>query len=221
MTRLLHVFSIAAVVATVAAQDLTINTPPYQQSQAQQCEPLQITWSGGTGPYFVVCTFSTAKAPGLTSLRVVCILLGTDLRLCLNVAIRVENSPVTSTSYVNFGQQTGTALSWPQVNATIGTQLVLQIKDQTGATRNSAPFTVISGVGNSCLNASGGSGPTSSGPSGTNTSNGQTSTSHTNTGSSTSTGPNKPSMSPSSAEKTVVAISAVVLSSIALAISLY
>ncbi|KAF7324543.1 hypothetical protein MKEN_00495500 [Mycena kentingensis (nom. inval.)] len=79
----------------------------------------------------------------------------------INVSQTVENSPPGPTPYINFGQQTGNMLTWQQVNATIGTSLILGIKDNTGLKQNSGAFTIIDGVGDGCLN--GASDPGSSG----------------------------------------------------------
>ncbi|KAJ7054245.1 hypothetical protein C8F01DRAFT_1259989 [Mycena amicta] len=176
MNLLLLVSALAAFAAGAVAQ-LTINTPP--QSQAQQCEPLQISWSGGTPPYFVF--------------------------LC-----SVENSPITATPFVNFGQQTGTSLTWEAVNATIGTQLILQIKDNTGDSRTSATFSVIGGVGDSCLGSSGSS---SSGTQ-TSTEPGSSTSSPSSTGSNL---PGKPTKTASAAKKANVSTGVIVSSIILLA----
>ncbi|KAJ7227200.1 hypothetical protein GGX14DRAFT_418560 [Mycena pura] len=63
----------------------------------------------------------------------------------------VQTSPSSGTPVVDFGQQSGTSLTW-NVNVTVGTQLTLNIKDSTGLAQSSAPFPVTtSGAGDSCL----------------------------------------------------------------------
>ncbi|KAF7308353.1 hypothetical protein HMN09_00683800 [Mycena chlorophos] len=169
----------ALLVAGVAAQNFTINTPA--QSQAQQCEPLQISWVAGTPPYFIILQ-------------------------------SVQNDPITSTPFLNFGQQTGTSVTWPAVNATIGQQFILQAKDNTGVTVSSAAFTVVSGVGTSCLTGGGSSGGGSGGSSGGsgNSASGNTSPTSAGSGSSAKTSTTgaaaSKSSTPSGAEKHTVGL---------------
>ncbi|KAF7314009.1 hypothetical protein HMN09_00559400 [Mycena chlorophos] len=170
LTRFLQA---ALLVASVAAQNFSINTPPQQQ--AQQCEPLQISWMGGTAPYFIQST---------------------------PIAVSVQNDPITSTPYVNFGQQSNMQVTWQAVNATIGETFILQAKDNTGVTVSSANFTVVTGTGDSCLSSGGGSGPgnSNSGSSTSPTSTSSGSGSQSGTSSKTSTSPTT-SKSGSGAEK--------------------
>ncbi|KAJ7903519.1 hypothetical protein B0H14DRAFT_945020 [Mycena olivaceomarginata] len=101
---------LAAIALGVSAQDLTINTPTQGTvTGAAECQPLLISWSGGTPPYII----------------------------------------------------TGTSLTWT-VNATVGTQLILNIKDNTGLGKTSAAFPVLTGSGDSCIGAGGGSAPSGS-----------------------------------------------------------
>ncbi|KAG6820963.1 hypothetical protein H0H93_009199 [Arthromyces matolae] len=53
---------------------------------------------------------------------------------------------------VDFGQVTGNSLTWT-VNQQANTQLDLTIKDSTGISAQSAPFTVEAGSDIACLNA--------------------------------------------------------------------
>ncbi|KAJ7364054.1 hypothetical protein DFH08DRAFT_798476 [Mycena albidolilacea] len=71
----------------------------------------------------------------------------------------VDTHPASAIHVAEFGGQTSRFLTWGRVNATVGTQLLLWIKDSTGATRSSAPFPVISGGGDSCIIKSDGSKP--------------------------------------------------------------
>jgi len=58
-------FSIAALVlfSAVLAQNLTVNTPP----SVVQCQPTQLSWSGGTGPYFL--SFIPAGQPSAPAIK--------------------------------------------------------------------------------------------------------------------------------------------------------
>ncbi|KAF8206410.1 hypothetical protein K438DRAFT_1963460 [Mycena galopus ATCC 62051] len=111
-----------------AAQVLTINTPTIGGTTpgTAECQPLLITWSGGTGPFII------ADGP-------------------------VNTSPAGTTPVIKFGGQTGTQVSWAAVNVTENTQLILSIKDATGAAASSALFPVTVGS-DSCLLSGGGDG---------------------------------------------------------------
>nr|GAT60738.1 predicted protein [Mycena chlorophos] len=132
-------------VAGVSAQ-LSINTPV---PGAAQCEPQLISFSGGTGPYFV----------------------------------SIQTNPVGTTPFLDFGQQPGPSVTWT-VNDTIGASLLFQVKDSTGASQTSAPFSVIAGNGDSCLTSSGG-GSAPAGNSGTSAPAGSTPAGSTPAGAST------------------------------------
>jgi hypothetical protein len=124
---------LAAIALGVSAQDLTINTPTQGTvTGAAECQPLLISWSGGTPPYIV----------------------------------SVDTSPAGAAHVADFGTQTGTSLTWT-VNATVGTQLILNIKDNTGLGKTSAAFPVLTGSGDSCIGAGGATG--GSAPSGSTT----------------------------------------------------
>jgi hypothetical protein len=58
------------------------------------------------------------------------------------------NDPALAT----FSNVTGSPFSWTAVNFASGTSLDLTIRDSTGATAQSAPFTVQSGGSTTCLN---------------------------------------------------------------------
>jgi len=113
---LLYITSAALFVARVSTQStLTINTPAV----ATECEPLLITWSGGTGPYFL--TVHPGASPSAAAL-------------------------------ITFGTVNGTSFTWSAVNEQANTSLDLAVSDSTGATSQSAPFTVQAGTSTSCLN---------------------------------------------------------------------
>ncbi|KAF8206419.1 hypothetical protein K438DRAFT_2014135 [Mycena galopus ATCC 62051] len=118
----------AALAIGAAAQALTINTPTIGGTTpgTAECQPLLITWSGGTGPYIIV----------------------------------VNTSPAGTTPVIEFDGQSGTQVSWTAVNVTENTQLLLTIKDSTGATASSAPFPVTAGS-DSCLGTGNSAPPTS------------------------------------------------------------
>ncbi|PBK75634.1 hypothetical protein ARMSODRAFT_970239 [Armillaria solidipes] len=112
-------FSFSAVFALVgsalAQGDLTINTP----AGLTQCLPTLLSWSGGTGPYFLTIT------------------AGTD----------PNGNPVA-----DLGQQSGTSFTWT-VTFPQGTGLVFNIRDQTGAVKQTAPVTVQTGGSTDCTSS--------------------------------------------------------------------
>ncbi|EDR00987.1 uncharacterized protein LACBIDRAFT_312726 [Laccaria bicolor S238N-H82] len=140
----------AAVFASSALAQLTINTP----TNPVVCQPLLISWSGGTAPYYLV---RTPKSVTITTLP--------DLR-----SILPGNQP-TAPALQTFPTQTGTSLTWI-VNIAVGTSVGFHIVDSTGASQDSAPFSILTGSDTSCV----GKNPTSSGGS-------------SSTGSGTGTGP--------------------------------
>ncbi|KAJ7274385.1 hypothetical protein B0H12DRAFT_395700 [Mycena haematopus] len=79
--------------------------------------------------------------------------------------LSVDTDPIGTTHIAEFDAQTGTSVSWTAVNASVGTQLLLSIKDSTGAPATSAPFPVTAGSGDGCLTAGGSSGGGSTGSS--------------------------------------------------------
>ncbi|KAJ6477766.1 hypothetical protein C8R45DRAFT_1157707 [Mycena sanguinolenta] len=115
-------FLLAAALGTSASiaryAPLEINTPV---PGAAECEPLLITFSGGSPPYFVA------------------------------YARVVQTNPILPTPLAKFAPVTGTSLTWI-VNATLGSSLILDVKDSTGVIATSAPFTVITGAGDGCIN---------------------------------------------------------------------
>ncbi|KAK0223197.1 hypothetical protein IW262DRAFT_1295034 [Armillaria fumosa] len=142
-------FSLSAVCALVgsalAQGDLTINTP----SGLTQCLPTLLSWTGGTGPYFLTVTS------------------GTD----------PNGNPIA-----NLGEQTGTSFTWT-VTFPQGTGLVFNIRDQTGAVKQTAPVTVQTGGSTDCTSSSA-SGSSTSGSTGSTTA-GATTTAATSTGGAT------------------------------------
>ncbi|KAF9533774.1 Endonuclease/exonuclease/phosphatase [Crepidotus variabilis] len=73
----------------------------------------------------------------------------------------VPGGDPSGTALIDFGKQTGNQLTWT-VNVTTGTSIVLTIKDQTGTTAQSAPFSPT-GTDTSCIGNGGGSSGGSSG----------------------------------------------------------
>ncbi|KAL5504115.1 hypothetical protein ACEPAH_8188 [Sanghuangporus vaninii] len=198
--RLASLFAIVAAIGA-AAQTLQINTP----TNVIQCLPQLITWSGGTGPYFVrlALFFSSSVS------RVY-------LNLCYYFSVQPGGQP-SAAALVDFGQQTGTSLTWV-VNIQSGTSIGLTIRDQTGTVANSAPFDVGSSSDSSCLSASLSVSEGSSTPGGASTSAGSATTtgaSGTTTGASststrasgtTSSGSGTSSASATSAESSNAAV---------------
>lgn len=94
---------------------LTINTP----SNVVVCEPILLTWGGGTPPYIVsVLPAASPSGPAV----------------------------------VTFPQTSATELTW-LVNQQANTMLSLSVRDNTGGSDPSAPFTVLSGSNSSCVTA--------------------------------------------------------------------
>ncbi|KAJ7284992.1 hypothetical protein C8J57DRAFT_1670904 [Mycena rebaudengoi] len=71
--------------------------------------------------------------------------------------VSVQNSPPTGIPVVDFGKLDASPITWPALNQTLGTLLILQVKDNTGTTSSSAPFPVTAGS-DSCLSGGGGGG---------------------------------------------------------------
>ncbi|KAJ7263021.1 hypothetical protein C8J57DRAFT_1513249 [Mycena rebaudengoi] len=131
----------AAALVSGAAAQLMINTPTIGASPgAAECQPLLISWSGGNSPFFVV-------SPAIHR--------STDPWFSHRFFQTVQHSPPTGIPVANFGQQDGFVVTWPAVNQTLGTNLILQVRDQTGLTASSAPFPVTAGSDN-CLHGGGG-----------------------------------------------------------------
>ncbi|KAJ7104147.1 hypothetical protein B0H15DRAFT_808756 [Mycena belliarum] len=70
--------------------------------------------------------------------------------------VTIQTNPIGTSAVADFGQTSATSATWI-VNATVGSSLLFQIKDSTGASASSAPFQVVTGSGDSCLKAGGGS----------------------------------------------------------------
>ncbi|KAJ6549779.1 hypothetical protein B0H19DRAFT_1264688 [Mycena capillaripes] len=135
---------LAAALGTSAAvaphAPLVINTPV---PGAAQCEPILITWSGGirASPCSLV-----AGIPHVVDFWV-------DSPLRCRVCT-VQTNPIQPTPLVDFGLVTGTVITW-LVNATLGQSLILEVTDDEAKglhTATSAPFNVLPGVGDECLN---------------------------------------------------------------------
>uniref|UniRef100_A0A8H8CLT0 Uncharacterized protein n=1 Tax=Psilocybe cubensis TaxID=181762 RepID=A0A8H8CLT0_PSICU len=157
-------FAAVATALCLSAGALAQTSPPLVNTPVPNppvCQPLLITWSGGTPPYFLVRTLF------LPSLLV-------DL---ISISILPGGQP-SAPALLDFGQVDGTSLTW-RVNFTVGTSLGLVLRDNTGLVSQSAPFSVAAGSDLSCLSGSGssstGSSSTGSGP-GSSSSSGSSST---------------------------------------------
>jgi len=110
---------------------------------------------------------------------------------------------------VTFPNVTGSPFTWTAVNYASGTSLDLTLRDNTGASAQSAPFSVQSGGSTSCLNstASGSSAPaaTSNAPAASSASATTPATSQTKAGDSGSTGTSKAATPSSSGNAAIVA----------------
>ncbi|KAJ7650244.1 hypothetical protein FB45DRAFT_13641 [Roridomyces roridus] len=134
----------AALVASVAAQQLTINTPTSPASKASN------------PPAF------SSDLPACRRGRPVCCL--PDHLEWWNPPYIVTVSPQTGGNpIVTFPGETGTTQTWV-VNATSGESLIFAIRDANGVPASSGTFTVGAGTGDtSCLGAGGSTPPASSG----------------------------------------------------------
>ncbi|KAK7033136.1 hypothetical protein R3P38DRAFT_2920927, partial [Favolaschia claudopus] len=84
----------------------------------------------------------------------------------LTINTPVDTQPAGASHVADFENVSGTSITWPAVNASQGTQLLMSIKDTTGLTKTTAPFPVTQGSGDSCLTAGSGSPPPPGGSSG-------------------------------------------------------
>ncbi|CCM01401.1 uncharacterized protein FIBRA_03452 [Fibroporia radiculosa] len=159
---------VVAAAALVGVSGLQINTP----SDVTECIPTLFTWSGGVSPYYIVrFSHQSGKDPHILFYSPADALLSLE-----------PGSDPTGAPLQEYGPLTGTSYTWP-TNITSGTSISLTIKDSTGATEESAPFTVGAGS-NSCLNAASTSSTSSSSGSSSATSSGATSTTSTSASSS-------------------------------------
>ncbi|KAH9481374.1 hypothetical protein JR316_0005899 [Psilocybe cubensis] len=154
-------FAAVATALCLSAGALAQTSPPLVNTPVPNppvCQPLLITWSGGTPPYFL-------RSVGFPSLVVP----------LLNI---LPGGQPSAPALLDFGQVDGTSLTW-RVNFTVGTSLGLVLRDNTGLVSQSAPFSVAAGSDLSCLSGSGssstGSSSTGSGP-GSSSSSGSSST---------------------------------------------
>ncbi|KZT20152.1 hypothetical protein NEOLEDRAFT_1101239 [Neolentinus lepideus HHB14362 ss-1] len=138
------VLAVASVLAGALGQTFQINTPyvnwhriPFRstltltsfvRSNVVVCEPILFTWSGGTGALKSFTHASISILPG---------------------------GQPSAAALVNLGEQQGTSYTWT-VTQPAGTSLGLTLRDSSGETVQSAPFTVLSGTDSSCLNGSSG-----------------------------------------------------------------
>ncbi|KAJ7456209.1 hypothetical protein FB451DRAFT_1407535 [Mycena latifolia] len=130
----------SAAVAPRHSAPLEINTPV---PGAAQCEPIIITWSGGIRAS--TCSL-VARIPHVVDFWIVSPL---RCRVCT-----VQTNPIQPTPLVDFGLLTGNVITW-LVNATLGQSLILEVTDDEARglhTVTSAPFNVIAGAGDGCIN---------------------------------------------------------------------
>ncbi|KAF8554391.1 hypothetical protein OG21DRAFT_1522464 [Imleria badia] len=112
--------STALFAAGVLAQSFTLNTP----SSVVECEPVQITWSGGSSPFYL-SGLRNSIHPGSTP----------------NGAALESFPSVTSSPYI-----------WT-VNIASGTSIGFTLIDGSGATAQTAAVTVSAGSSTSCSNS--------------------------------------------------------------------
>ncbi|KAH7889352.1 hypothetical protein F5I97DRAFT_515248 [Phlebopus sp. FC_14] len=122
---------LACFIAAVTAQGVfVINTP----SNVVQCEPVLITWSGGTSPY---------------NLEYVLLNVLFNIVLSPSCSVVPGDDP-TGPPIECLGEQTGQSYTWV-VNLAAGTSASLTLKDSEGALAQSAPFIVQPSTSTSCL----------------------------------------------------------------------
>ncbi|GLB40427.1 putative secreted protein [Lyophyllum shimeji] len=142
--------ALALAATSALAQQLTVNTP----FNPVVCQPVLISWSGGTPPYFL-----------------------------LLFSIFDGNQP-NGQALFDFGEVKGNSLTW-KVNFQAGRSIGLTIRDSTGASAQSAPFSINGGTDTSCV----GQNPvTSAGPSGAGNTSGGSTPAATNTSPATTGG---------------------------------
>ncbi|KAI9439974.1 hypothetical protein H4582DRAFT_2075325 [Lactarius indigo] len=136
---LLSIASATLFVAGASAQTVTVNTP----LNVVVCQPLQITWSGGT-VHADVSTLTLA------------------LPFLFSQSIHPGAAP-NDPALVDFGTQQGTSFLWSAVNFPVGTSLDITLRDSAGQISQSAAFTIQTGSDTACLNASSSSSSASGG----------------------------------------------------------
>ncbi|KAF5341711.1 hypothetical protein D9611_001839 [Ephemerocybe angulata] len=116
---------VAVSLAVSGALAQTVNTP----ANAVVCQPLQITWSGGTLHIAFIMTSLTCSM--------------TD---CLH-------TEPSAAAIRDFGTVTGTSFTWNPVNLPAGTLIGINLRDSTGTLAQSAAFPVNPGTDDKCLTA--------------------------------------------------------------------
>ncbi|KAI0775221.1 hypothetical protein BD413DRAFT_296530 [Trametes elegans] len=157
------VVALALFAAAVSAQDFQINTP----NPPTQCVPVQITWSNGQPPFFLVsfACDASVKTPNETG------------HCSSNFSIKPGGQP-TAAALQQYTGLTGNSFTWSS-NITAGTSVGFTLTDAQGNVAQSAAVTIQDGPDSSCLNGGSASSTTVAG--GT--------TSGTDTGATTSTAP--------------------------------
>ncbi|WFD33818.1 hypothetical protein MCUN1_000638 [Malassezia cuniculi] len=153
-----------AVAGAVSAADFKVNTP----MNVAQCQPAQLSWSGGQSPYY-----PSLSQPGDTSKKL-------------------------DADGADFSQTDATSLTWKQVTLKEGTQFLVVVRDSTGAVQNSAPVTVSAGSTSCMSGSSSGGAAAAAGSSGSSSSGGNSSSSSAASSSSSSSGGSSSSSSHSS-----------------------
>ncbi|KAH9973449.1 hypothetical protein BGW80DRAFT_1458958 [Lactifluus volemus] len=118
-SRLFLVLSVTFFVTLKGVAGFTVNTP----ANVAACEPAQLSWSGGTGPYdcFLLLLIRGTSVSSITS--------GAN-----------PNGP----PLVTFPEAYSSPITWT-VTFPANTQLDFSCRDSTGALGQSAPFTVQAG----------------------------------------------------------------------------
>ncbi|KAL4247979.1 hypothetical protein ABKN59_002414 [Abortiporus biennis] len=156
MKAFTSLFSAALLVASALGQQLTINTP----ASVVVCQPILLTFSGGTPPYIIVRNWLFCVFPPAYSDAISCILPG---------------ATPNGTPLEQFTGITGTSFTWT-VNQPGGTSVSLTLRDSTGAAAQSAPFDVGTAADSSCLTSSASTGASTTGSTPATTASGTTST---------------------------------------------
>ncbi|KAK0469806.1 uncharacterized protein EV420DRAFT_1496666 [Desarmillaria tabescens] len=156
-------FSLSAVFALIGSALAQGDLTINTPSGLTQCLPTLLSWTGGTGMIIFVLG---GRRLTITS--------GTD---------------PNGNALANLGEQSGTSLTWT-VTFPQGTALVFNVRDQTGAVKQTAPVTVQTGGSTDCASStSGASGSSTSGATDSTTAGATTGTTTSAAGATTSTSP--------------------------------
>ncbi|PPR01261.1 hypothetical protein CVT24_006025 [Panaeolus cyanescens] len=122
-------FASLASAALLAGSAIAKNTPLVVNTPVSStvCQPLLITWGGGTPPYHLSNPFFESKPQTI-----------------------LPGGQPSAAPVIDFGQVVGDQFTW-LVNVT-NSQLSINLRDSTGQLAQSAPFANLPGANQACLN---------------------------------------------------------------------